>query len=130
MKTLLMSTGTAAATHGSAAAGSLANGTRFALKDAGLSDAARALSSRVVDNALQYWICGAFRPKMNVRPTSSLPRPHRPVSFRRARVGPHQQSFSLIAHLARAGSVRACLPSFSVTARRVRARSAVIGRQQ
>jgi len=64
MKTLLMSTGTAAATHGSAAAGSLANGTRFALKDAGLSDAARALSSRVVDNALQYWICGAFRPKM------------------------------------------------------------------
>ena len=28
MKTLLMSTGTAAATHGSAAAGSLANGTR------------------------------------------------------------------------------------------------------
>ena len=130
MKTLLMSTGTAAATHGSAAAGSLANGTRFALKDAGLSDAARALSSSVVDNALQYGFAVASDPQMNLRLANSLPRPHRPVSFRRARVGPHQQSFSLIAHLARAGSVRACLPSFSVTARRVRARSAVIGRQQ
>ena len=50
MKTLLMSTGTAAATYGSAA-------------DAGLSDAARALSSSVVDNALQYGFAVASEPE-------------------------------------------------------------------
>jgi len=63
-------------------------------------------------------------------PSRSLARTHRPASFRRARAGPHQQSSSLIVHLARARFAQACLPSFSVTARRVRAGSAVIARQR